>query len=433
MQKQYEEILEYVNSLTIIDSHEHLPGWECCRERNTDVLAEYLSHYFDRDLVSAGMSPADLQIVKDVSRPLSERWKLAEPYWNLARNTGYGRALDITAKGLYGIDRIDGSTIEELNEAFRKTLPTGDPSHEPGHFRYVLKERSKIEYSVLDSDFSLVSDPELFKSAVQLSHFIFPMYERWVKEIEEETGIPICSFEDWLEACEKMMDLKFAQGASVLKCALAYKRSLRFDRVTRQEAEAGFNRMFANRHLPDWDEHPLYLEKPFQDYMMHHILRLANRRGLTMQFHTGLQEGNGNLIANSDPSLMNNLFLEYPNVTFDLFHIGYPYQHVTSALGKMFPNVYLNMCWAHIISPAACIQILGDWLDSVPVNKIIAFGGDYLMVDKVYGHQALARMDVSRTLAQKVEDGVFGIEDAKWMAKRMFYDNPKSIYEKGSH
>ena len=72
---------------------------------------------------------------------------------------------------------------------------------------------------------------------------------------------------------------------------------------------------------------------------------------------------------------------------------------------------------------------LGEWLDSVPVNKIIAFGGDYCLVDGVYGHQALARMDVSRTLSQKVEDGIFGVEEAKWMAKRMFYENPKSIYE----
>ena len=61
--------------------------------------------------------------------------------------------------------------------------------------------------------------------------------------------------------------------------------------------------------------------KPLQDYMMHYILRLANKRGLTFQFHTGLQEGNGNIIYNSDPSLLSNLFLEYPDVDFDIFHI----------------------------------------------------------------------------------------------------------------
>ena len=36
---------------------------------------------------------------------------------------------------------------------------------------------------------------------------------------------------------------------------------------------------------------------------------------------------------------------------FDIFHIGYPYQQTLSALAKNFANVYIDMCWAHIISP----------------------------------------------------------------------------------
>lgn len=163
--------------------------------------------------------------------------------------------------------------------------------------------------------------------------------------------------------------------------------------------------------------------------MLHYILHLANRRNLTFQFHTGLQEGNGNYIANSDPSLLNNLFLEYPNVDFDLFHIGYPYQYKLSALAKTFSNVYIDMCWAHIISPAACIQSLGEWLESLPYNKIFAFGGDYMLVDGVYGHQYLARMNVSKTLSTKVEEGLFKTEEAIRIAKRLFYDNPVKLFK----
>lgn len=428
MGKYYEEILEYVNSLTIIDSHEHLPGREELREQDTDILKEYLRHYFDRDLVSAGLKPSEIQIARDPHRPLTERWKMVEPYWNLARNTGYGRSLDLSVKAVYGADRIDGSTIEGLNEEFQKTLACNTADGKaPGHYRKVLKDLCKIEYSVLDSD--LNCDPEFFRSAYRLDKFIFPFTWWDIEGVEEEAGIPVTCLDEWLEACEILMDRAFEKGAVVLKCALAYERSLLFERVTKNEAEECFNRLFQNKGIADWDYRMLYTTKAFQDYMMHYILRLANRRGVTFQFHTGLQEGNGNQISHSDPSLMSNLFLEYPNVTFDLFHIGYPYQHVMSALGKMFPNVYLDMCWAHIISPAACVNCLDEWLDSVPVNKIIAFGGDYCLVDGVYGHQALARMDVSRTLARKVEEGIFGVEEAKWMAKRMFYENPKAIYE----
>jgi hypothetical protein len=42
---------------------------------------------------------------------------------------------------------------------------------------------------------------------------------------------------------------------------------------------------------------------------------------------------------------------------------------------------------------------LVEWLDTVPANKISAFGGDYIFVDGVYGHQYLARQNVARALA----------------------------------
>ena len=76
-----------------------------------------------------------------------------------------------------------------------------------------------------------------------------------------------------------------------------------------------------------------------EDYMMHHVLALADRKGLTVQVHTGLQEGNGNYLPNSNPELLVNLFLEYSNVTFDIFHMSYPYQNVLAALAKNFRNV----------------------------------------------------------------------------------------------
>ena len=106
MNKNYENIFEYVQSLPIIDSHEHLACWEHQREKQTDILREYLAHYFSSDLVTAGMRFDDVESLRDVSRPLMERWKQAEPYWKLARTTAYGRALDLTVKTLYGEKQI---------------------------------------------------------------------------------------------------------------------------------------------------------------------------------------------------------------------------------------------------------------------------------------------------------------------------------------
>jgi hypothetical protein len=420
MSRTYNEILDHVRTLEIIDSHEHLPHREDARDKHTDVLKEYLTHYFNRDLVSAGLKPDQLKLVMNPDRPILERWQLAEPYWNLARHTGYGRALDISARALYGVDQINGGTIEQLNEAFLQTL-------KPGHYRKVLKDMSQIRISLLDSN--LDCDREFFRSVYRLDRFIYPRTMQDVEQISQESGIQICSFEDWLDACESMLDRALQKGAVALKSGLAYERTLLYERVTRHEAEESFNLIFRTLNLPDWKTKILPFGKPFQDYMMHFILRLANRRNLTYQFHTGLQEGNGNYIYHSDPALLSNLFLEYPQVDFDIFHIGYPYQQVLSALAKNFPNVYIDMCWAHIISPTACVQALIEWLDAVPANKIIAFGGDYCFIDAVYGHQLMARENVSKSLAAKVEEGVFDIDEAARIAQLLFCDNPMRLFK----
>ncbi|NLC69000.1 MAG: amidohydrolase family protein, partial [Clostridiaceae bacterium] len=172
----------------------------------------------------------------------------------------------------------------------------------------------------------------------------------------------------------------------------------------------------------------LNIGKEFQDYMMHFILRIINKHGLTVQFHTGIQEGNGNMLGNSNPLQLNNLFLTYNNIKFDLFHISYPYYREAIALCKMFPNVYLDMCWAHIISPRSSMDFLSESIDAVAINKVSAFGGDYCMVDLVCGHQLMARQNVSRVLAEKVSHGIFSIDQACKIAKMMFFDNPVEIF-----
>ncbi len=149
---------------------------------------------------------------------------------------------------------------------------------------------------------------------------------------------------------------------------------------------------------------------------------------MVLQIHTGLHEGNGNIITNSNPALLSRVFLEYPDMTFDVFHIGYPYQGELGALCKMFPNVHIDMCWAHIISPMAARAALDEWLEFLPYNRISGFGGDYTPIDGIYGHQYMARRNIAAVLSDKVEAGLFGIDEARRIAKALLYDNPKRLF-----
>ncbi|MBM3706367.1 MAG: amidohydrolase, partial [Actinobacteria bacterium] len=84
----YEDLLEYISDLTVIDTHEHLPSLEEKRDKDTDVLKEYLSHYFSRDLISAGLSQRDYQKIVTEKLPISVKWKMVEPYWEVSEYTG---------------------------------------------------------------------------------------------------------------------------------------------------------------------------------------------------------------------------------------------------------------------------------------------------------------------------------------------------------
>lgn len=422
----YASIHDQVCKMPVIDTHEHLCWDEASAYRaDDDVLREYLSHYLKSDVISAGLKPDALRQVLDAGRPVGERWRIVEPYWEASRYTGYGRALDLSVRAIYGIDGVHAGTIEALNEAFLA-------QRKPGHYRYVLGDLCGIEKSLLDVwTFQPDGANDLFVRVWQPQNFIMPSEpegQGMLSSLEAKYGDRINGLDDWQTAFEKELDATLAKnGARVLKSAIAYSRSLRFEHVDYATAKQLFAGVLA-KWRNDPDALPVF-PVALQDYMMHYTLRLAGARNLTFQIHTGLLEGNGNCLTNSDPSLLNNLFAAYPDVDFDLFHIGYPYQNVASALCKMFPNVYLDMCWAHIISPSACVTALHDFLDAVPFTKISAFGGDYLFADGVYGHLLLSRQNVSRVLADKVACGIFGEEKAIEIAHALFYDNPKRIFK----
>jgi predicted TIM-barrel fold metal-dependent hydrolase len=118
---------------------------------------------------------------------------------------------------------------------------------------------------------------------------------------------------------------------------------------------------------PSWEE-----ARPLQDYMFHQIVRAAVERDVPIQIHTGLQEGNGNILENSNPLLLTNLCLEYPRAKFDLFHGGCPFMGEALALAKNFSNVFW-ICWLYIISVGRRLT-LHEAIETVPANKIFVHG-----------------------------------------------------------
>lgn len=414
-----QRISDFIQKIKVVDTHEHLAnptGYQ--RNQKLDFML-LLHHYADDDIKSAGISkPAFEKLLTD-SMTVIEKWMTLKPYWEGSFNTAYNRAVLLAADSLFGIKNIDETTVVKLSEKIRGAYKTD-------WFNEVLKEKCNLEYVVVDGEDRSFGDPGMFRYVKRFGEFFFVTSAKKVEAIAKQQNVVIKTLDDLIAALgmafHKAMDKDFV----AVKVGIAYERSLFFDDVSKEKAEEIFNKIMT---LPDnaviqYNGNDI---KPLQDYMMHRLLDLAKAANTPVEFHTGLQAGDGNLIGNSNPALLANLFLKYSDVKFILFHGGYPYGGELSTLAKNFRNVYLDMCWLYIISPSYSERYLHEWLETVPANKIMAFGGDFHNVEGVYGHLLFAKQIISKVLIGKVKDGYFSESEALRIAQMILHDNAIEI------
>ncbi len=419
-----------IEDIPLIDTHEHLIS-ESTRLGQKLDLFHWLPHYTSSDLVSAGLAERTLERLRDAEIPLEVRWAEFAPAWANARTTAYGRSLLLAARDLFEIDDINAVTYQRLSEKI-------SASNYKGWYHHVLKQRANIECAVVQSleEFDPTPleevDRSLFAPVAAMNDFILLCGRADLAALALRSGVAIHSLSDLLQALDVVFERAVAAHVVGVKVSVAYARSLDFEKVAQADAERVFNQL--SRYPPmlaampspppvSWAE-----AKPLQDYMMHHVVRRAIEHDLPIQIHTGLQEGNGNLLANSHPLHLTQLLIEYPEARFDLLHAGYPYQSQMATLAKNFPNAYVDLCWVHVISPWVARQTLHELIETVPANKIFAFGGDYIFVEGAYAHSRLARDNVAQVLTEKIEVGYLGEEEALGLAHKLLRDNARQFF-----
>ena len=185
-----------------------------------------------------------------------------------------------------------------------------------------------------------------------------------------------------------------------------------------QQAEAEFRRA-AGAPKPDGAFRSL------RDYLFDRCLDVAAEADVPVAVHTGYWDDFREL----DPKFLLGIAARRRDVRFDLFHLGMPMVRDALLIGKSYPNVTLNLTWCPVISQVQTCRALDELLDLVPLNKVIAFGGDYrVAVQKVWGHLVMARECVAVALAKRVQDGDLDRAEAMRIARMWFDDNPARIY-----
>ncbi len=391
--------------MKVIDAHEHLAPERVRTSQEMDVCDLFV-HYTRTDFLCSGMSEDEWEAMHDKDRPLNKRWKILHKYLEHIRYGSYARPAFIYAKHL-GFDDITEDNYQEISRRLQE-------ENQPGIYRKVLGDLCNIKAALTQAN-RTDYDLDFMIPLMPLDNYARVTGWSDIEERSQELGGGSETLDDYLETTRRGLKRWIRNGAVGIKMV-----SMDYGRPERTNAVAIFD------DLKRKPEKKLSEMNPLRDFLMDEMLEIACELDLVVAVHTGVWGDFRTL----DPKFMINIVARHRQTTFDIYHMGMPWVREAGLIGKNNPNVYLNLCWSHIVSPEMTCSALDEYLDMVPVNKIIGFGGDYgKPVEKVYGHLRMAKENIARVLGRRIDAGLLSQDDALSIAEKWFYGNPKKVYD----
>jgi hypothetical protein len=415
-----EEIASTIADMLVINHHEH--SWHSF---SVDYGQEfdlpsflYLDYLGQADLAAAGFPEAP-ELVDYLSNPqiadgAEKAWKAIRPFLDRVRSTSYFRYLLRGLNDLFGIteDDVFSERWREASERMRRY------SREQKGKGSELCKRMRVVATVLDA-----------RSATDRLQYLAPGDHRILHVafldgfIHEERGLaetldkyPRADFEHWLAAFDGFFHRTVENGAAGFKSGLAYNRRIEYSDPSKDDAARVFRSGLLTASPAE--------KAIYQDYMVNRLCRLCVEADVPLQIHTGIQTHTEHVLEDARPTLLTGLFRRHGDLRVDLFHGGYPWCVHAGLMAKYFPNVYIDGCWLHHISPSAYRAALTSWIETVPMNKIFAWGGDHSSgLEHSYASLVMARELVVDVLADLVDRGYFDVDLALLVARRIFHDN----------
>jgi uncharacterized protein len=427
-----ERILEKVWSTPFVDTHEHLIE-ESDRLQATrhprvrcDDWAFLLSHYLDSDLVVAGMPPEAMgRFFSPDADPL-KKWALLEPYWAAVRHTGYGQAVRLACRELYGVKDLSADTVAEVQAGYERT-------RRPGFYERILREHARVESCQVNcltgEPFKESQQPTLLMQDLSIvGMFAGPAVETYARP----SGVAVGSLADWNRVIEWWFE-RYARYAVAVKSQHAYSRDIDYQRVEAAIAEPVFGKLL-NKEPVSADE-----RRQLEDHLFWVAVDRATEAGLPVKLHTGYYAGQNGMplsrVARNAGSAADLCRLS-PRTNFVFMHICYPFYEDLLAVAKHYANAYVDLCWAWIINPIATKDFLKKCLLTMPANKLFTFGGDYIPVEPVVGHALLARRGIALALGELVGEGWIELEEALALVEPLMRGNARTLFripEKEQH
>jgi len=427
-----------INSLALVDTHEHLlpedqwagdnakliermkevgqNGWG---DDRPDILQDLFLNYAPSDLEVAGATKEAIQRLFDpAAGDIESRFSGIRDAWEATRHTGYGEAVRLIAREVYGLEFI---TPEGLEAAQRRL----EELRQPGERLRLLSEVAGLDHVQID-DFQWACKPDesgLDFFLYDLSWAGFANGDVKVEDIQQETGIEVSTLEDLREAMAAIFR-RYAACAIAVKAQHAYSRTLRWQERSDDEAARALAVLLAGGEVEEATRLVL------GDWCWARGVELAVEHNLPFKLHTGHHAGTGQMpidwvrAGNLCP-----LLARYPDARFVLMHTAYPYSDELVSIAKHYPNVWVDLCWAWSIDPYSSADFVRRFLHAVPINKLFGFGGDTAWPTSTVAYSIQARRGLRRALEAEIADGDLTEQEAITIARRLMRDNQYACFD----
>jgi uncharacterized protein len=370
------------------------------------------------DLEVAGSTKEAIQRLLDpAAGDLEARFSGIRDAWEATQYTGYGEAVRLIARDVYGLDSI---TPEGLEAAQRRL----EELRRPGERLRLLREVAGLDHVQID-DYRWACEPDASGPDFflhDLSWAAFARGEVRLEEIRQETGIEVSRLDDLREALVAIFQ-RHAPCAIAVKAQHAYTRTLRWEERSDEEAARALAAALAGR-----GEEATRLA--LGDWCWARGVELAIEHDLPFKLHTGHHAGTGRMpidwvrAGNLCP-----LLARYPEARFVLMHTSYPYSDELVSIAKHYRNVWVDLCWAWSIDPYSSTDFVRRFLHAVPSNKLFAFGGDTSWPTAAVAYSVQARRGLQRALEAEIAEGDLTAPEAITIARRLMRDNQYACFD----
>ena len=308
---------------------------------------------------------------------------------------------------------LSETSFDRYQEAVIKTHRT------PEWRLNVLREKCRYTSILVDAFWEPGSDlghPDLMTPAFRANSFLFSCSPETLDHNGNNAqqlygkGKEFRDLGDYVSLMRDVIAQKKGEGCVSVKIPMAYDGSLAVGVADAKLAQEAL--------LTSTEENA----EAFRSYIFREICDICAQEDLPLQIHTGLGK-----IRHSNAMGLRDVIYDKPETKFVLMHGSYPWTDDYCALIHNCHNVYADICWMPLISPARAADVLREILD-ICDPRHLTWGCDTWTCEESYGALLAMRSVLVRTLEAKIREDGWNADMAGMLIRNIMYRNATELY-----